>query len=164
LLADIFRSGSNFTLFPLSFPFDSNRKRPSNFPNFFYGLTKQPATLPARAVVPLQGTQTMKRREGAEMANYIILVNMTDLGSRKVKDATQLLANARQNLEKEGGKLKDFYLTMGHIDGVAVCEAPSDEAILGFVFGLTATGYIRTTTLKAFTVKHVETIKITHLE
>lgn len=98
------------------------------------------------------------------MASYIILMNLTDQGSRSVKDATQLLTNAKKELEKGGGKLKDFYLTMGNVDGVAVCDAPSDEAILGFVFGLTATGFVRTTTLKAFTAKQVETIKITHLE
>lgn len=98
------------------------------------------------------------------MASYIILMNLTDQGSRSVKDATQLLANAEKELGKKGGKLKDFYLTMGHIDGVAVCEAPSDEAILGFVFGLTSTGYVRTTTLKAFTAKQVETVTPTHLE
>ena len=96
------------------------------------------------------------------MASYCILMTLTDQGIRSVKDATQLLKNASKDLEEKGGKLKDFYLTMGHIDGVAVCEAPSDEAILSFVFGLAATGYVRTTTLKAFTAEHVETI--THLE
>jgi len=96
------------------------------------------------------------------MASYCILMTLTEQGIRSVKDATQLLKNARKDLEEKGGRLKDFYLTMGHIDGVAVCEAPSDEVILGFVFGLAATGYVRTTTLKAFTAEHVETI--THLE
>jgi uncharacterized protein with GYD domain len=97
------------------------------------------------------------------MANYIILMTLTDQGVRSVRDATQLLKNARKDLEDKGGKLKDFYLTMGQLDGVAVCEAPSDEAILGFVFGLGSTGYVRTETLKAFTTEHVEKT-ITHLE
>ena len=116
------------------------------------------------ADVPLRGMETIKRRKGAEMAYYIILMTLTDQGIRSVKDATQLVSNARKDLEKKGGKLRDFYLTMGHIDGVAVCEALSDEAILGFVFGLGATGYVRTTTLKAFTTETVKEIKITHLE
>ena len=98
------------------------------------------------------------------MANYIILMTLTDQGIQSVKDATQILSKAKKDLEKKGGKLKDFYLTMGHLDAVAVCEASSDEAILAFVFSLSATGYVRTTTLKAFTAEHVEAIKITHLE
>jgi uncharacterized protein with GYD domain len=129
-----------------------------NVPENFSELLSRFLAVPARAVAPLQGTKTIKGREGPEMASYCILMTLTDQGIRSVKDATQLLKNASKDLEEKGGKLKDFYLTMGHIDGVAVCEAPSDEAILSFVFSLAATGYVRTTTLKAFTAEHVETI------
>ena len=97
------------------------------------------------------------------MASYIILMTLTDQGVRSVRDTTQLLKSARKNLEDRGGKLKDFYFTMGRLDGVAVCEAPSDEAVLGFVFGMGSTGFVRTETLKAFTTEHVER-SITHLE
>ncbi len=97
------------------------------------------------------------------MASYIILMTLTDQGVRSVRDAAQLLKNARKDLEDKGGKLKDFYFTLGRLDAVAVCEAPSDEAILGFVFGMGSTGYVRTETLKAFTTEHVEKA-ITHLE
>lgn len=97
------------------------------------------------------------------MTSYIILMTLTDQGVRSVRDTAQLLKTARKDLEDKGGKLKDFYFTLGRLDGVAVCEAPSDEAILGFVFGLGSTGYVRTETLKAFTTEHVEEA-ITHLE
>jgi uncharacterized protein with GYD domain len=50
-----------------------------------------------------------------------------------------------------GGKLTDFFVTMGEYDYVAVGEAPSDEAALAFLLALGSLGNVRTTTLKAFT-------------
>lgn len=96
------------------------------------------------------------------MSHYIILMTLTDLGIRAVKDATQVIKGAQKDLEGRGGKLKDFFFTMGDVDGIAVLEAPSDEAALAFVMGLASTGYVRTKTLKAFTTERMETI--THLE
>ncbi len=97
------------------------------------------------------------------MSNYIILMTLTDQGIRAVKDATQVIKEARKDLEERGGKLKDFFFTMGSFDGIAVLEAPSDEAALAFVMGLASTGYVRTKTLKAFTTERMEEA-ITHLE
>ncbi len=94
------------------------------------------------------------------MTNYVILIRLTDQGIRAVKDTTQILKGARKDLEQRGGKLKDFFLTMGDIDYVAIVEAPGDEVCLGFVLGLASTGFVRTTTLKAFTEAQVETIAI----
>jgi uncharacterized protein with GYD domain len=37
------------------------------------------------------------------MASYIILMTLTDQGVRSVRDTTQLLKNARKNLEDKGG-------------------------------------------------------------
>ena len=83
-------------------------------------------------------------------------MNLTDRGVRAVTDATQVVQEARKNLEKRDGRMKDFFFTLGNFDGVAVLDAPA------FLMGLASIGYVRTTTLKAFTPEHVE--KLTHLE
>ncbi len=85
------------------------------------------------------------------MATYVSLMNFTDQGIKSVKDAPRRIEEAVKGLEAIGGKLKDFYVVMGEYDYVAIAEAPTDEAALGFLLALGAQGNIRTTTLKAFT-------------
>lgn len=62
------------------------------------------------------------------MPRYIILLKMTDQGIRTVKDLPKRVANARQAVEKAGGKWLDWNLTMGEYNAVATMEMPSDEA------------------------------------
>jgi uncharacterized protein with GYD domain len=56
-------------------------------------------------------------------------------------------------MEAVGGKLLAFYLVMGEYDYVAIAEAPSDEVAATYLLGLGADGYVRTTTMKAFTAE-----------
>jgi uncharacterized protein with GYD domain len=84
------------------------------------------------------------------MATYVSLMNFTDQGIKSVKDAPKRIEEAVKGLEAIGGKLKGFYVVMGEYDYVAIAEAPSDEAALGFLLALGAQGNVRTTTLKAF--------------
>jgi len=57
-----------------------------------------------------------------------------------------------------GGKMTGFYLTMGEYDFVGIGEAPNDEVALTFLLGMGAAGFVKTTTLKAFTVEEFEKI------
>ena len=84
------------------------------------------------------------------MPTYIILTNWTDHGIRTVKESPQRLATAKKVIEDAGGKMTDFYLTMGRYDMIAIAEAPSDETMAAIILGLGSGGGIRTETLKAF--------------
>jgi len=84
------------------------------------------------------------------MALYISLVNWTDAGIRSVKDSPARLDGARQLARKYGCEMKDFFMTIGSFDMVAMIEGPDDESVARFALALGATGSIRTTTLKAF--------------
>lgn len=84
------------------------------------------------------------------MSNYILLMNYTQQGIEKIKDSPGRLDAARQQLEALGGKVKDFYLTMGTFDVVVVIEAPDDTTVARFVLAAGSHGNVRTTTLKAF--------------
>jgi uncharacterized protein with GYD domain len=55
--------------------------------------------------------------------------------------------------EKMGGKLIGFYATMGEYDYIGVGEAPSDEVATAYNIALSTLGSVRTTTIKAFTIK-----------
>ena len=62
------------------------------------------------------------------MTTYIMLLNWTDQGVKTVRDSPKRLDAARKQLASMGGSFKEFYLTMGEYDMVAVCEAPDDAA------------------------------------
>jgi uncharacterized protein with GYD domain len=87
------------------------------------------------------------------MGRYVVLMNLTKEGVTNIKEGPDRVEEARQALEAVGGKLLDFYLTMGPYDYVAITEVPDDETGMLQLFGLGATGRVRTTTLKAFTLE-----------
>jgi uncharacterized protein with GYD domain len=84
------------------------------------------------------------------VTTYILLLNWTDQGIKTVRDSPKRLDAARKALAAMGGSFKEFYMTMGEYDMVAVCEAPDDAVEAHFVLHIGSTGNIRSRTLKAF--------------
>jgi uncharacterized protein with GYD domain len=84
------------------------------------------------------------------MATYITLVDWTEQGIKGVKDSPKRLDAARALAKKLGCEMKEFYMTIGAHDMVAIIEAPDDEAMAKFALNLGSSGNVRTTTLKAF--------------
>jgi uncharacterized protein with GYD domain len=84
------------------------------------------------------------------VTTYILLLNWTDQGIKTVRDSPKRLDAARKALAAMGGSFKEFYMTMGEYDMVAVCEAPDDAVAAHFVLQIGSTGNIRSRTLKAF--------------
>lgn len=94
------------------------------------------------------------------MPTYVILMNLTQQGITKIKEAPKRIEDATKALEKAGGKLIAFYTVMGKYDYVAIVEAPSDEVAMAQILSLGMAGNVRTTTLKAFSIeKFSEIIK-----
>src|SRR6476620_2160772 len=92
------------------------------------------------------------------MAKYVLLVNWTDQGIRKVKDSARRLDTGRALAKEQGCVLESFFMIMGSFDNVAVVEAPNDEAIAKYVLTLGSEGNLRTVTLKAFPEESYRTI------
>ena len=84
------------------------------------------------------------------MATYIALCTWTDKGAQQVKDSPRRFDAAKKLLREMGGDIKQFYLTMGDYDLVAVAEAPDDAVMARFLMQLGMLGAVRTHTLKAF--------------
>ncbi len=61
------------------------------------------------------------------------------------------LAAGRQVFEANGGKLFQYYLTLGAQDAVVVYEFPDDETAASMMLAQAGLGNLRTTTLRAFT-------------
>jgi len=84
------------------------------------------------------------------VTTYVVLINWTEQGVKNVRESPKRLDAAKKLLADMGGSFKDFYLTMGDCDMVAVCEAPDDAVVARFALQLGMGGNIRTRTMKAF--------------
>lgn len=84
------------------------------------------------------------------MTTYIMLINWTEQGMKNVRESPKRLDAAKKMLADMGGSFKQFYLTMGDCDMVAVVEAPDDAVMARLALGLGMAGSVRTRTLKAF--------------
>ena len=94
------------------------------------------------------------------MPIYIILGKYTQDGITKMKEMPQRLEASRLVTKSLGGEIKDFYLTMGQYDFVAISEGPSNEAAMQALLTVGSTGAVRTETLVAIPVeKAVEIVK-----
>lgn len=84
------------------------------------------------------------------MTTYVLLMNWTEQGVKAVRESPKRLDAARKELSAMGGSFKEFFLTMGDYDMVAVCEAPDDAVMARFALKTGMGGNVRTRTLKAF--------------
>ena len=85
------------------------------------------------------------------MATYISFLNFTEQGVKTIKDLPARIAAGRQAFEANGGKLLNYYLTLGSQDAVIVFEAPDDETVASIALATAGLGNIRTTSMRAFT-------------
>ena len=84
------------------------------------------------------------------MNTYICLGNWTQQGIENVRESPARLDAAREDWEKEGTTIRDFYMTTGQYDVVFVVEAPDDETLAKVLLAQASKGGLRTTTLRAF--------------
>lgn len=89
------------------------------------------------------------------MPTYIVLIKLTDQGMREIKSAPQRIEAAKKAIEARGGRITNFYVTMGEYDYISVVEGTSDEEAMVCLLGLGAAGNVRTITLKAFTTEQL---------
>lgn len=84
------------------------------------------------------------------MATYISLVQYTAKGIENIKESPQRLERAKEAFQSYGGKIKDFYLVLGHYDIILVSEAPDDETAAKVALAIGSLGSVRTETIRAF--------------
>ena len=85
------------------------------------------------------------------MATYITLINLTEQGVKTIKYLPARLVAGRQAMEANGGKLLQYYLTLGAQDAVVITELPDDETAASVALQQAGLGNLRTTTMRAFT-------------
>ena len=85
------------------------------------------------------------------MPTYISLYKLTDQGIKNIKEAPGRIEEGIRRAEEMGARVLGFYTVLGEYDYVAIGEFPNDETAMAFSLALGARGYVRTTTMKAFT-------------
>ena len=74
------------------------------------------------------------------------------------KDLPKRVQEAHQAIEKFGGRMLDWNLTLGQYDAVAKVEFPDDYAVASFTLAMAKTSNQKTTTMRAFNeteLKHI---------
>ena len=84
------------------------------------------------------------------MPTYVTLYNFTQDGIKNIKKSPARLDKAKKAIEAAGGKLKDFYLTMGRYDLIVIAEWPDDQTGARFLLAQASEGNVRSETLRAF--------------
>jgi uncharacterized protein with GYD domain len=87
------------------------------------------------------------------MGTYVFMATWTAQGVANIDGSPSRVDGARKLAKSLGGKMGDFYMTMGAYDMLAVVTMPDDAAMAKFALKLAAGGNVRTTTMKAFTEK-----------
>jgi uncharacterized protein with GYD domain len=80
-------------------------------------------------------------------------MKLTDQGVKNLKEAPKRIEANIKAVEKTGGKLIGFYSTLGEYDYISISEGPNDETAAAFNLALSSQGSVRTTTIRAFTIK-----------
>ena len=93
------------------------------------------------------------------MPTFVILGKYTREGMMQIKKLPERLEAARQLAKSVGGELKQYYLTMGHYDFVALVEGPTIEAAMQAMLTIGSQGNLKTETLVAIPAE--KAVKIT---
>jgi uncharacterized protein with GYD domain len=99
--------------------------------------------------VPFCGKHQLE--EGLKMPTYISLIKYTQQGASSIKDSPARLDVARTAAQALGGQIKEWFLTLGQYDAIAIIEMPSEETLAQLLLVLGVAGNIQTETTRAFT-------------
>ncbi len=84
------------------------------------------------------------------MNTYVVLLNMTKKGIDTITESGERVEIVRNAVEGAGGRIKDYYLTMGEYDFVVVFEIPDDITMARLLLQVGQLGAVRTTCMRAF--------------
>jgi uncharacterized protein with GYD domain len=72
----------------------------------------------------------MQEKEERAMPTYLLLMNATPEGMRKISQVNPRYENFKKELKKSGGRLIGAYALLGGYDYAAVVEVPSEQDLV----------------------------------
>lgn len=85
------------------------------------------------------------------MPTYVSLVRWTAEGIRNYRDSPERSRNFTAQVERSGGRVRELLYTVGDYDLVVITEFPDDESSVAVLLQVGALGFVRTSTMRAFT-------------
>jgi len=85
------------------------------------------------------------------MPTFMCFLNWTDQGAKAVKEAPQRYEMLKGLVAGLGGRVVSAYVTTGQYDVAVTVEMPDGDAMTKLSIALTSRGFVRTTTVRAFT-------------
>lgn len=85
------------------------------------------------------------------MMTFVCYLNFTEQGVKALKDVPKRYEASKTLVEKLGGRVVAAYVTTGQYDAIQILEMPDGETMAKFSATLAARGFVRTTTVQAFT-------------
>jgi uncharacterized protein with GYD domain len=93
------------------------------------------------------------------MATYIVHIRLTDQGARDIQRAPDYLDLNKQGLGPlMGVRVKQFFLTAGPWDFIAIVDADDDATMAKFALTINGFGNVRTETCRAFDEQEFRTL------
>ena len=93
------------------------------------------------------------------MARYLVHLRLTEQGARDIQKTVDYFDLNKQGLGPlMGVHLKQFYMTTGPWDFVAIVDAKDDESMAKFALTINGFGNVRTETCRAFEEQEFRTL------
>ena len=87
------------------------------------------------------------------MPTFMLSMNFTEQGIRKIKDAPKRAKAARDLAKKVGVEIKHLYFTSGDSDLVVFVDTPNGDNVAKFALALSSLGNVRTRTARAWSAE-----------
>jgi uncharacterized protein with GYD domain len=84
------------------------------------------------------------------MPTFVSLITYTDEGMKDIHESPKRLSLAKRYLKDLGGRLRQFYLTIGSHDAIIIYDLPNEEAAAKFLLSVGKQRKVSTETLMAF--------------
>lgn len=82
---------------------------------------------------------------------FITYLSFTEQGVKAIKEVPKRYEASKALVQKLGGRVVCAYVTTGKYDAISVIEMPNGETMAKYSATLAARGFVRTTTVRAFT-------------
>lgn len=92
------------------------------------------------------------------MATYIALIDLTRQGVSEFQNSAQRADAFGGEVKAMGVEVERQYWTLGESDGVLIFKAPDDQTAAAAMLKLTAGGYVRTNTMRAFDRSEIDQV------
>ena len=93
-----------------------------------------------------------------DRGKYVVLGTWTDQGVRDVKNTVKRSRAAREAFAAMGVNAREWFFTLGPYDVVLTVDAPDDETLTKATLALAVQGNLRTTTMRGFGEKEMESL------